>query len=66
MDSYGERSVVRFSSQDSSGKRREEFFVPFLTAVIVLALGWLMVTVTCRALPQQSTPNAPSAVTETR
>ncbi len=54
MNNYDDGSVLGFSSRGFTSERRGEFIVPFLTAIIVLALGLLVVTVTCRAAPQDS------------
>ncbi|MCP4900943.1 MAG: hypothetical protein GY906_28580 [bacterium] len=56
MDGYDDGSVLRFSPRSTSEKRREEFIVPCLTAIIVLALGLLLVTVTCRTTANDAAP----------
>ncbi len=62
MSSYGEGSALGFLSQGSTSKRRDAFIVPCLTAIIVLALGLVLVSVTCRTAPAGTTTQQTTAV----
>lgn len=62
MDNFNGGSTLRYSTPGENRSRRDEFLVPFFTAIIVLALGMVLVTITCRANPaQDSTHEAPVA-----
>jgi hypothetical protein len=66
MNSYGEGSALGLVSQSITSTRRDAFIVPCLTAIIVLALGLVLVSVTCRTAPEEGTPAQQTTATQVR
>ena len=54
MNSWGGWPSAELSAQEPASRRREQVLVPLITAAIVLALGMLLVTLTCRLEPAAS------------